>query len=227
MALDVASVRLSVLGPADLLVTALVAALASHGVDAERLAPADVLAEPDFPRRGPGVLLVDIDRQPPAPVIPRAVAAGLVVLALGAEANRERVAAAIAAGAVGWIRTTTSVDTLADTVRLAAAGRLQMSPARRAAWLAEHREAYEAARAGYDRLEQLSPREREVLLHIAEGRRAAEIAATLFLSIATVRSHIRAILVKLGVNSQVAAAEVYRDTTRRLAKIVGSGQAVR
>lgn len=227
MTVDVASVQLSVIGPADLLVTSLVAALAAHGVVADRLSLRDATAsEVEFPRHGPGVLLVDIDRQPPSPTIPRAVRAGLVVLALGGDHSRERVAAAIAAGAVGWIRKSASVEALAETVRAASAGRLHMSAARRAAWLAEHRDAYDAARAGLDRLEQLSPREREVLVQIADGKRAAEIATNLFLSISTVRSHIRAILVKLNVNSQARAADVYHETSHRLARIAGSGQPV-
>lgn len=224
MAVEVAPVRLSVLGPPDLLVTALVAGLGVHGVDAERLAPHEVgrCAAP-FPRSGPGVLIVDIDVAGPAGTIPGAVRAGLTVLVIGSETNRVRAAAAIAAGAVGWIRKTTSITVLAETVRAAAGGRMHMSEETHAGWLAEHRSASDSARADVDRLEQLSPREREVLAYLADGLRAAEISALLFLSITTVRSHIRSILVKLGVNSQQAAADVYRQTARRLARMLGAG----
>ena len=70
-----------------------------------------------------------------------------------------------------------------------------------------------------------APRESEVLRHLADGLRAAEIAELLVLSIATVRSHIRSVLVELGVNSRQQAAEAYRDTSRRLARLLGRGPA--
>lgn len=54
-------------------------------------------------------------------------------------------------------------------------------------------------------LDALTPREQEVLAGLAEGRSAEAIAAELVVSLATVRSHIRAVLQKLEVNSQVAA----------------------
>lgn len=51
----------------------------------------------------------------------------------------------------------------------------------------------------------LTPREQEVLGGMLAGRSAAEIAAGQQVSLATVRSHIRAVLAKLGVSSQLAA----------------------
>jgi DNA-binding NarL/FixJ family response regulator len=57
----------------------------------------------------------------------------------------------------------------------------------------------------YHALVRLTPSERRVLFHMMEGRAAAEIATTLVVSLTTVRSHIRSILRKLNVNSQLAA----------------------
>ncbi|MGH3183760.1 MAG: response regulator transcription factor, partial [Streptosporangiaceae bacterium] len=57
----------------------------------------------------------------------------------------------------------------------------------------------------YNALVHLTPSERRVLFHMMEGRSAAEIATTLVVSLTTVRSHIRSILRKLNVNSQLAA----------------------
>lgn len=54
----------------------------------------------------------------------------------------------------------------------------------------------------------LSPREREVLRHLAGGEGTEEIAEALFLSSATVRNHIRAILSKLKVHSRIEAVLV-------------------
>ena len=53
--------------------------------------------------------------------------------------------------------------------------------------------------------EQLTPRQREVLELLGAGKDARQIAATLAISVATVRTHIRHILRALGVNSQLAA----------------------
>jgi len=57
----------------------------------------------------------------------------------------------------------------------------------------------------YDALVHLTPSERKVLFQMMEGWSAAEIAATLVVSLTTVRSHIRSILRKLNVKSQLAA----------------------
>jgi DNA-binding NarL/FixJ family response regulator len=57
----------------------------------------------------------------------------------------------------------------------------------------------------FDALVHLTPSERRVLFHMMEGRSAADIAKTLVVSVTTVRSHIRSILRKLNVNSQLAA----------------------
>ncbi len=51
-------------------------------------------------------------------------------------------------------------------------------------------------------LQQLSPREREVLLHVGAGHRVPGIAKRLFISGHTVRNHLKAIYRKLGVESQ-------------------------
>lgn len=54
----------------------------------------------------------------------------------------------------------------------------------------------------------LSPREREVLNIVAEGRTDRDIAARLFISERTVHVHVRRILAKLGVSSRTEAAGV-------------------
>ncbi len=56
-----------------------------------------------------------------------------------------------------------------------------------------------------DRLDVLTPREREVLQLLTEGLDGAAIAERLFLSQATVRNHVQHILAKLGVHSRVEA----------------------
>lgn len=54
-------------------------------------------------------------------------------------------------------------------------------------------------------VEQLTPRQREVLEMLGDGKDAREIAATLGVTVATIRTHIRHILRALGVHTQLAA----------------------
>ena len=71
----------------------------------------------------------------------------------------------------------------------------------------------ESARAAVkraDRVAGLTAREREVLDLLMVGRAADEIACHLVVSLPTVRTHIRSILHKLGVSSQLAAAAIAR-----------------
>ncbi|MBW0092929.1 response regulator transcription factor [Pseudonocardia sp. KRD-184] len=215
--------RLSVLGPSDLLVTALVAGLRSSRVETGRMPLHEIGTDRSVDQSDePRLLIVDVDLHPRADVVVRAVEAGMTVLAIGSVAHRERAAAAIVAGAVGWIAKTSSIDVLADAVRETAAGRALLTEQARAAWQAEYLLARDSVRAELDRLGQLSPREREVLHLLADGRRAAEIAELLYVSITTVRSHIRSVLAKLGVNSQQTAAEVYREIQRRVGRAPGA-----
>ncbi len=73
----------------------------------------------------------------------------------------------------------------------------------------------------------LTPREREVLHWVSEGKRDADIACILKLSVRTVEQHVHACLRKLGVETRAAgAAEVWRARNRTGAGPDGSGTAV-
>jgi DNA-binding CsgD family transcriptional regulator len=60
----------------------------------------------------------------------------------------------------------------------------------------------------FEKLTHLTPTERRVLYHLTEGLPAGEIAKGMIVSISTVRAHIRSILRKLDVSSQLAAVAI-------------------
>jgi DNA-binding NarL/FixJ family response regulator len=63
-------------------------------------------------------------------------------------------------------------------------------------------------------LHALSPRQRQVLELLAAGRRNEEIASELFLSLNTVKFHVRAIFARLGVRNRVEAAQLLAKLDR-------------
>lgn len=142
-------------------------------------------------------------------------AAGWQVLVLSGTSDRGRIGAALAEGALAAVPKSAPFPRLLAAVRAAAVGAEVMPPARRRE-LVEHHERNAAEQWELARLlGRLSQREREVLAHLAAGHRAQVVADTFVVSLATVRSQIRAILTKLGVSSQLEAVAVYRRAGRR------------
>jgi DNA-binding NarL/FixJ family response regulator len=68
-----------------------------------------------------------------------------------------------------------------------------------------------ARRQARGQLDRLSPREREVVHGIAEGRTNAEIAAELAMSVPTVKAHITHILTKVGLVNRTQLALLAHD----------------
>ena len=124
----------------------------------------------------------------------------------------EYVYRALRAGASGFLLKATSPGRLADAVRAVAAGDSLLDPAvtRR---LVEHFLARpEFDRDARGRLDALTDRERHVLLLLARGMTNAEMGAELFLSEATIKSHVTRMLGKLGVRSRVQAVVLAYET---------------
>jgi DNA-binding NarL/FixJ family response regulator len=71
--------------------------------------------------------------------------------------------------------------------------------------------AHGRTRPGPDRHPELRPRERDVLMRLADGMTSQEIGDDLFLSVNTVKTHTRNLYRKLGVRTRVAAANWARD----------------
>ncbi|WP_214402285.1 helix-turn-helix transcriptional regulator [Pseudonocardia lacus] len=202
--------RVVLFGPDNLTVTAALAALQARGLAAERLVATD--REPAHRQLAgpPGVLVVDLDAPGAVGVVRSVAAAGWTVVLLGGDAQHARIAVAVAAGAVAHVPKSAPFTRLLEVIE---DGR-PMPADERARWLDLYRSTQATVAYQVQRLAQLSSREREVLQHLVEGRRAADICAALFLSITTVRTHIRSILVKLEVNSQTQAVELYREVAR-------------
>ncbi|GGK80713.1 DNA-binding response regulator [Sphaerisporangium melleum] len=102
---------------------------------------------------------------------------------------------AIEAGATGYLLKDTGRDELVRAVRTAARGEAVLSPSVATRLLGQ-------VRAPAD---PLSARELEILQLIADGATNREAAARLFISEATVKSHVLHIYAKLGVNDRAAA----------------------
>ncbi|MFI7277893.1 response regulator [Streptomyces sp. NPDC049879] len=105
---------------------------------------------------------------------------------------------AIEAGATGYLLKDAPRDELFGAVRAAAEGRTVLSPAVASRLVSRVRA------PGPDRTP-LSAREREVLALVARGTGNREIARTLFISEATVKTHLTHLYGKLGVNDRAAA----------------------
>jgi DNA-binding NarL/FixJ family response regulator len=115
----------------------------------------------------------------------------------------EYVYAAVNAGASGFLLKDVQPEQLVDAIRVVAAGNSLFGPAATQRLL--DRFAPPPSDTAATRLDQLTGREREILTLIAQGRSNAELAQQLYLSEATVKTHVSAILRKLAVRDRVQA----------------------
>lgn len=124
-------------------------------------------------------------------------------LALSVSDAAEDVIAIIRAGARGYVTKTISGPELADAVRRVAEGDAVFSPRLAGFVLDAFAGAASLPPAEVDpELDQLSPREREVLRHIARGYLYKEIALRLGISSKTVEAHVSAVLRKLQLSNR-------------------------
>ncbi len=122
-------------------------------------------------------------------------------LVLTASLDRTEHARAIEAGAAGVLHKSADVDEIMDATRRLAAGETLISPEELAEMLHLAGESREARAS----IEQLTPRELQVLKALAEGLSNKEIAERLHMSVDTERTHMMNILNKLGVHSRLQA----------------------
>jgi DNA-binding NarL/FixJ family response regulator len=155
-------------------------------------------------REQPDVVLLDVHMPDGGgvEVIRRVIAAQLGVrfLALSVSDAAEDVIAVIRAGARGYVTKSISGSELAEAVHRVAEGDAVFSP--RLAGFVLDAFAGEAPSGEDPELDQLTPREREVLRHIARGYMYKEIAQRLGISAKTVEAHVSAVLRKLQLSSR-------------------------
>ena len=126
-------------------------------------------------------------------------------LVLTASLDRAEHARAVEAGAAGVLHKSADVDEIMDAARRLAAGEPLISPEELVEMLRLAGESREEEREARASIEQLTPREMQVLKALAEGLSNREIAERLHMSVDTERTHMMNILNKLGVHSRLQA----------------------
>lgn len=117
----------------------------------------------------------------------------------------EYVYTALQAGASGFLLKDVSPERLIAAIRLIASGEALLAPSITRRLVERFAAPASAPVTSHQALTTLTPREAEVLKLMARGLSNAEIAGTLFLSEATVKTHVARILPKLGLRDRVQA----------------------
>jgi DNA-binding NarL/FixJ family response regulator len=118
--------------------------------------------------------------------------------------NDEYIFGALNAGASGFLLKRTSPEELIAAVHTVAAGDALLSPAITRTVI-DRAGAQTTTAAASVELEELTPREREVLTLVAQGLSNGEIASTLVIEESTVKTHVKHVLAKLSLRDRVQA----------------------
>ena len=119
------------------------------------------------------------------------------VIALTSVLESAAVVGAVRAGAIGYLLKDTQAPELRRMIKAAAAGQVQLSPQASAYLMREVRTP--------EKTEALTEREMEVLRLLVQGQSNKEIARALQIAEDTVKTHVKHILAKLGVQSRTQA----------------------
>jgi DNA-binding NarL/FixJ family response regulator len=130
------------------------------------------------------------------------------VIVLTQYSNKEYILSAIKAGAAGYIPKRALGSDLVSAIRTVHTGDSFLHPSAAVALIEDYRQQAKTA----DPYDQLTPREREVLKLVADGRSNREIADLLVLSVKTVTGHRMRLMEKLDIHSQ---AELIRYAIRK------------
>jgi DNA-binding NarL/FixJ family response regulator len=181
-------------------------ALQDAGFDAVLIDPADdvVLRVGQW---SASVVLLDLnlERETTGDALIPSLCRGRSVVVLTAETDAARWGECLLSGAVGVLPKSSPLEDVVTAVSAAARGEAVITDEQRTTWLRaadRQRARRESELAPFRRL---TRREEEVLAALLEGQPAVAIAENETVSEATVRSHIRSVLTKLGVGSQLQA----------------------
>ena len=123
----------------------------------------------------------------------------------------EYVFEALRSGAAGFLLKNAPPEDLVHAVRVIAAGDALLAPSITRRMIEEFASRPVKAQ-GDERLEALTQREREVLVLLARGHSNAELAAALFVSEGTIKTHVSSLLGKLGLRDRVQAVVLAYET---------------
>jgi DNA-binding NarL/FixJ family response regulator len=190
-----AGVRAEIGGAVDIVGEAATVAEAVSTIS--RTAPDVVLLDVHLPAGGGPAVVSEVLRTTP----------GTRFLALSVSDAAEDVISVIRAGARGYVTKTISGPDLIDAIRRVADGDVVFSPRLAGFVLDAFRDGTAAGTAGSasavdPELDQLTPREQEVLRLLARGYSYREIGSELFISIKTVETHASNVLRKLQLSSR-------------------------
>ncbi len=166
-------------------------------------------------RRRPDLCILDLDLggdDDGLALLEELVGRGLRAIMLTGSRRTSALGEALRLGALDVLDKTTSPDDIAAAVTaILEVGHPVAGAGRRAELVDAAARATRAAEQRGEPLRRLTGRELEVLAGLVDGRSVDEIASEQTIAVSTVRTHVRRILDKLGVRSQLAAvAEAHR-----------------
>lgn len=139
---------------------------------------------------------------------------GMRALIFTSYSDARALQAAVLAGASGYLLKNIKGPSLVDAVHAVAAGRNLLLRSE----VDSLRRSWQEAGDGSDRLRLLTPQERRILDHIAQGSTNKQIAVTLHLAEKTVKNYVTSLLAKLGMERRTQAAVFaarHRDAQNR------------
>ncbi|MFF5704496.1 LuxR C-terminal-related transcriptional regulator [Streptomyces sp. NPDC012794] len=146
---------------------------------------------------------------------------GVRTVVLAERDDPRRAALALQAGASGWVAKDCSLQRLLAVIRGVLREETHLPPALLTGVLRELTAARKHRTDSERLVESLTPREHEVLRCMVAGLGRKDVAARLFLSPHTVRTHMQNVLGKLGVHSTLAAVALARRAGVRPAELAG------
>lgn len=202
--------RIQIIDDHPLLAAALRHELERSGIDVEMLDPIgsnvdDLLGA--VSTTAPDCVVVDLGLPLPGgglALIDPLVAAGVRVVVLTGESERQLLATASGAGAEAVLSKAEPLTEIVETILQVTAGQ-KVRASQRAELAAELQRITNEQNQLNAPFAELSKREQEVLAGLMDGQQASMLAEQNYVSVGTVRSQIKSLLCKLGVSSQLQA----------------------